>query len=110
MIIYLAQPYSINSDEKLREERYQVAVKKVAEYMNQGYNVFSPILNSHMPSVQYGLPCTFSYWENVDYEYISVCGEVWVLMLEGWKESVGVRKEIAFAEEKGIPVRYIKIE
>lgn len=107
MIIYLAQPYSINADETLREERYQVAVRKVAEYMNQGYNVFSPILNSHMPSVQYGLPCTWDYWERIDKEYLAVCGEVWVLCLPGWSESRGVQAELAYAEQIGLKIKYI---
>lgn len=108
MIIYLAQPYSINADAALREERYQVAVKKVAEYMNQGYNVFSPILNSHSPSVQYGLPCTWDFWQKVDREYIAICGEMWVLCLPDWDKSVGVKEEIEYANLIGIPVKYIE--
>lgn len=107
MIVYLAQPYSINADAALREQRYQVAVKKVAEYMNQGYNIFSPILNSHAPSVQYGLPFDWEYWERVDKEYIAVCGELWVLCLDGWKDSRGVKAEVAYAEQVGLKIKYI---
>ena len=109
MIIYLAQPYSINADENLREERYQIAVKMVAKFMNEGYNIFSPILNSHEPARQYGLPNTWEYWERVDKEYIAICGELWVLCLPGWLESKGVAAEIEYAEQIGIPIKYIEV-
>lgn len=108
MIIYLAQPYSINADESLKEERYQKGVKKVAELIKQGYNVISPILLSHEPSKQYDLPSDFDYWERVDKELILCCDEVWVLMLEEWESSKGIKAEVAFAKENGMTVKYIE--
>lgn len=108
MICYLAQPYSVNSDESIRERRYQYALKKVAEYMNQGYNVFSPILNSHMPAVQYGLPNNWEFWKKIDKEYIAVCGELWVLKMKDWDKSVGVEAELAYAMQIGLPITFIE--
>jgi len=108
LISYLAQPYSINSTPEIRERRYQYAVKKVAEFMNNGYNIFSPILNSHEPSVQHGLPCTWDFWSRIDKEYIAVCGEVLVLMMEGWQDSVGLNAEVEYAQQIGLPIKYIE--
>lgn len=108
MISYLGQPYSVNSDEVVRERRYKYAVKKVAEYLNQGYNVFSPILNSHAPAVEHSLPNTWSFWANIDKEYLALCGEMIVLKMDEWEKSVGLAAEIEYAKAIGIPIVYVE--
>jgi hypothetical protein len=39
---------------------------------------------------------------------LSRCDDLAVLCLPGWRESVGVRAGIVFAQEIGIPVRFIE--
>jgi hypothetical protein len=34
--------------------------------------------------------------------------EVWILKMDGWKESKGIEAEIALAEKLGLPVKYIE--
>jgi len=108
VISYMAQPYSINSTPEIRERRYKYAVKMVAKLLNEGYNVFSPILNSHEPSVQHSLPCTWDFWAKIDKEYIAVCGEVIVLMMDEWEQSVGLAAEVEYAKAIGLPIKYVE--
>jgi nucleoside 2-deoxyribosyltransferase len=105
MITYLASPYS-HPDQAVREERYRAACRVAAALLLAGQPVFSPIAHSH-PLVAYGLPADWSFWQRYDRELLARCDEVVVLMLAGWRESVGVREEIRIARELGKPVRYL---
>lgn len=104
-MIYLASPYS-HPDPAVREERYRAACHAAAALLLAGQPVFSPIAHSH-PLVDYGLPADWSFWQRYDRELLARCDEVVVLMLAGWRESVGVREEIRIARELGKPVRYL---
>lgn len=108
MIAYLASPYS-HPDLDIREERYRAACRAAAALLLAGRPVFSPIAHSH-PLVDYGLPADWSFWRRHDRELLARCDEVLVLMLAGWRESVGVREEIRIARELGKPVRFLAPE
>ena len=57
-----------------------------------------------------GLPGTWEFWAEQDRRQLELCDEVVVLMLPGWRESEGVRAEVALAEELGKSVRYADAE
>lgn len=105
--IYLASPY-YHKDPQIREERFKAVCKKAGELMNQGYFVYSPIAHSHPIACQCKLPKDWKFWEQYDVEYIKWVDEVWILMLPGWTESVGIKAEIGIAEEMDKLVRYVK--
>jgi len=71
--------------------------------------VFSPIVHSH-PLVAFALPTGWDFWERIDRAYLARCDEVVVLMLDGWRESAGVRAEIALAHDLGKPVRFLGVD
>lgn len=104
-MIYLASPYS-HPDAAVREHRFQMACRAAARLMRDGHTVFPPICHSH-PIAQYGLPTDWSFWERQDREHLARCDEVVVLLLDGCRESRGVRAEIRLAEALGKPVRYL---
>jgi hypothetical protein len=108
MIAYLASPYS-HPDQAVREERYRAACRAAAALLLAGQPVFSPIVHSHV-FVEHGLPGDWNFWRCFDGELLARCDEVVVLMLAGWRESVGVREEIRIARELGKPVRYLAPE
>jgi hypothetical protein len=60
--------------------------------------------------VAYGLPADWSFWQHYDRALLARCDEVLVLMLPGWRESIGVREELRLARELGKPVRYLAPE
>ena len=43
-------------------------------------------------------------------EYLKLANTVVVLKLDGWRESKGVKAEIAYAARHGIPVAYMEAD
>lgn len=103
---YIACPYS-HPDANVRAQRYAAVNKLSASMMNSGKYVFSPISHCHQMAEDHGLPTTWIFWEDYDRMMISKCNELIVLMLPGWRESLGVQSEILIADELGIPVIYL---
>lgn len=90
-------------------KRFEVACKATAKLMGQGKAVFSPIAHSHplADHMAHELRTDFDFWMTQDLPILRYAKELNVLMLDGWKESRGVTREIAYAESVGVPVRYI---
>jgi len=107
-VIYLASPYS-HPEVEVREQRFRDVCHVVVQLLQAGEIVFSPIAHSHA-LVEHGLPTDWPFWERVDRDHLARCDEVVVLMLEGWRESVGVAAEIRIAGELGKPVRCLAPE
>lgn len=103
-LVYLACPYS-NPDPQVMEARFEQANRLAAELISQGFKVFSPISHSH-PIHKYGLPASWEFWRDFDFTYLALSHTVIVLCLPGWKESVGVQAEIAFAVSNDLEVVY----
>ena len=104
-LIYLASPYSDPAPDVM-EARFDVVCEAAARLMRDGVNVFSPIAHTH-PIAQHGLPKDWTFWSQYDRLYLETCSELWVLMMEGWKESRGVAAEIAIMRLLEKPVRFI---
>lgn len=79
--------------------RYRRVSKATAILMERtGWNIFSPITHSHI--IPKWIPerlNTHTFWLNLDFDWISMCDEVWVFCQPGWQESYGVGKEIELA-------------
>jgi hypothetical protein len=80
-----------------------------AMLLGAGHVVFSPIVHSH-PLVEHGLSAGWKFWERFDHQHLERCDEVVVLLLDGWRESIGVQAEIRLARELSKPVRYVVLE
>ena len=104
-MIYLASPYS-DPDPLICEARFVAVCRAAAELMRKGANIFSPIAHTH-PIAQFGLPKGWEFWEQYDRLYLEACSELWVLMLDGWRESKGITGEIRIINELGKPVRCV---
>lgn len=104
MNIYLASPYS-HPDAKVRQQRFEAVCKKAAELMLAGHNVFSPVAHSHPISLHLGNSLENQFWLRQDITFlIKWADEMWVLTLDGWKESKGIEVETKVANRKGLPV------
>lgn len=53
------------------------------------------------------LPRGWDYWERYDRAMLEACDELWVLCLDGWEDSKGIKGEIAIMQEMGKPVHYV---
>jgi len=78
-VIYLCSVYSLNASASLMKKRYEYAMKRTAEFLKEGLVVFSPIAHCHELALRHGLPKTFSFWEQLDFGYISASESIWVL-------------------------------
>jgi hypothetical protein len=105
-IIYIATPYT-HAEDRVMEERYQRVTDYAAVLINSGSTVFSPITHCHSIRKRAELPTSWNFWKNYDLEFLSICSEIHVLMVDGWRESIGVKEEIEFAENNGVRVVYI---
>ncbi len=104
--IYLASPYS-HPDPQVREERFQEVNKAAAVLMQRGWVVYSPISHSHPIALAHDLPRGWTFWGRMDKAFIKHALLVAVLMLPGWRESVGIKAEMAIAREFNIPVVFL---
>ena len=107
-MIYLASPFT-HDDPAIRQQRFEAACRAAAALICRGQTVFSPIAHSYV-ICRYGVPLDWRFWQRHDRRYLEVCDEVVVLMLDGWRESVGVQAEIAIARELGKPITFFQAE
>jgi nucleoside 2-deoxyribosyltransferase len=90
----------------VRRQRFESACRAAAALIAQGKTVFSPIAHS-FGICAFGIPHDWAFWQRHDRRYLDVCDEVVVLMLDGWRESIGVQAEIGAARELGKPVTFL---
>lgn len=106
-MIYLASPY-FHPDPSIREKRFRDVCHVAAHFMRKGIYIFCPIAHTH-PIVESGdLPKGWDYWQEYDRQMLSVCSELWIVQLDGWKESVGIKGEIQIAREMGLSIKYVR--
>lgn len=89
------------------EQRYQEAVRIAAELISHGYNVVSPIVHNH-PLVKHGRQNTgWSDWKKWDLKLLDACRVMFIVKMEGWKESTGVREEWSHCAVNDYPVLFV---
>ncbi len=111
--IYLASPYS-HKDKQIEHDRWSRASAICAQIFATGkFYPYSPIAHSFC-LVQEGkkhfdldLSGSFEIWEAYDHAFMPKCDELWILQIEGWKESKGIKAEILMANELGLPIYYV---
>jgi len=104
MKIYLACPY-IHADRDVIESRVVKASKAAGYFMDKGDRVYSPIthghyINAHMDT-QEG---DHKFWLNQCYPDVVSAEAVYVLAIQGWNSSKGVRWEVETAFAFNVPV------
>lgn len=105
-LIYLASPYS-HEDTAIRDERFNIVCRVAARLMAQGHLIFSPIAHTHPIAMAGELPTGWDFWQKYDHAHLDAAAQVWVLRIDGWDRSTGVKAEIDYAMSKGKPVAYI---
>jgi hypothetical protein len=78
--------------------------------MRQGHKIFCPIAHSHPIEVigMGGKIMDGDFWLEQDFALLKHASELIVFKMDGWEQSSGVAREIKFAEEFDIPIRYIE--
>ena len=107
-IIYLASPYT-HEDNEVMLSRFEAAVDYVHQSLTDFpfYTIYSPVVHYHPLAERHLLPRDYEFWNKRNTDVICVAKELWVLALDGWKDSVGIKAEVEYAESLGIPISYI---
>ena len=100
-LIYLASPYS-DPDWKVERARFYAVCDAAVKMVAAGLRVYSPIAHTHPIAERAGLrgialPKGYEFWREFDERMIAACDELWILMLDDWDDSAGVRREVEFA-------------
>lgn len=107
-MIYLCSVYSTGADSDLMQKRYEYVSKRTAEFLKQGFTVFSPIVHCHLIANKYDIQKDWSFWRVHDLKYIDASNEVWVLMMPNYEQSKGMNAEIYYAKSIGMQVKFIE--
>ena len=72
--------------------------------MRTGQRVFSPVTHGHAIVMLAELPLTWEFWKSQCDPFLERMDELHVLMLDGWRYSVGVSYEIDVAAKRDVPI------
>ena len=101
-IIYLATKYTGEE-----EEAFIRANKTMANLIQWGHAVISPISMYHTMAVVHNVPGDYPYWEKVNKKLMTMCNELMVITSPGWETSQGIQDEIEFAKSLGIHPHWV---
>jgi hypothetical protein len=107
-MIYLASPYTADTQWE-KDDRAYLVCKAAAILKSQGMEVFSPIAHSHYIEKTGFFHGDNTYWLPFDFKFMHICECLYVLMLPGWEKSEGIKEEIDYAIELGLPIVYVKL-
>lgn len=107
--IYVASPYS-HPEEERRHDRYLQVMHYVMKLLQNREWCYSPIVHCHEMARIHFLSTDAMFWLDYNYAMLSQARELRVLCLPGWKDSVGVKGEIAFwRHAKHEPPKYVEV-
>jgi len=102
--VYLASPYR-HKDPQVMHRRFEQAISAMLHAWEIGYPAFAPIVYTHPISVC--LPWLPNQrYQSFDDRILAVADELWILQLDGWEQSEGLRHEEGLAKAMGKQVRY----
>lgn len=93
--IYIASPYT-HKESEVVHDRYMRVMYYTMKLLQNRQWCYSPIVHSHEMARLHSLPTDAIFWMDYNYAMLSQARELHVLCLPGWKESVGVKSEVAF--------------
>jgi hypothetical protein len=108
-IVYLACPYT-HPDPNVRRERFVSATTVAAILIGQGRIIYSPITMTHPIDLLLagdGKTLGSDYWVLFDEAFMDMCAEMFVIQIEGWRDSEGIRREMEYFKSQGKPIRFV---
>ena len=106
-MIYIASPYT-HPSASMRQQRYLAAQEYNAYLLSQRRIAYSPIAHCHPMAENHGMPTDIDYWRHFNAEMLRKASALHILMLEGWKESIGVQWEKHVAYTMLLPISHIE--
>lgn len=107
--VYLACPYTHVSKE-VRDERVELATLAAAKLMDRGFSVYSPITHGH--AIADHLPPATAeqhkFWMDQCAPFMHASHRLFLLPLQGWRMSRGVREELAAFRLAGKVIAFLQ--
>lgn len=106
-LVYLATPYS-HPDPAVVRSRLEAVHRLAALIELRGVlhvtsGIYNHLLLPHPPNT----PTDYEFWGSFSITLLKRCDWMVVFMQPGWRESVGVRDEISFAQHQGMWITYL---
>lgn len=102
-MIYLISPYTHPAGH-MRAQRFKRAKQACADLMRQGEQVFSPVVYGHYMEDACDLKMSHDYWMRFCLPFLAASSRAYVLTLEGWDLSKGIKEEVLLCDRMGKPV------
>ena len=108
MMIFVSGPYS-SSDPEVKKVRVKAIASACMKIMQDGNMAISPLTFglSLIEKSEQNLPDSYEFWDRFCREFVATADVMYVLDLEGWELSSGVKDEIAAAKKFNIPVKLV---
>lgn len=104
-MIYISSPYT-HSDKNIVKFRIDETKRFVFWLIQNGWHPISIPIHYHDMSSEYPFETTAEFWNNFCEPFLLQSNKMFVLMLDGWIQSVGVSHEINIAKNNNIPIIY----
>lgn len=107
-LIYLGSPYS-HKQTSIMHLRVSVTAHCMAHFRRSASELvlYSPIVQWSRVAFENDLPHDFETWKQHDFFMIRKSSALWVLTIDGWRESYGVQQEMEFAKDINTPIMYV---
>ena len=90
--------------------RSETVEQAAALAIKRGIPAFSPIAYTVPMAQKYQMPHSFPFWRQFDLAMLAPARTLVVLKIPGWQDSIGVREELAMADNFNIPVRFEEVQ
>lgn len=113
-VAYLALPYTgaygANCPRYRLEKSFRIANAVAARLMEGGEIVFSPISHSHpISNFMVYYEQDHDFWMAQNEPMMSMCNRIYVIKIDGWRKSSGVRLEIDWFKKHDLPIFLLDI-
>ena len=110
-MIFVSGPYSSTNPEE-KKTRVKAIASACIKIMQSGDMAISPLTFglSLIEKSEQDLPESYEFWDRFCREFVATADVMYVLDLEGWELSSGVKDEIAAAKACNIPVKLVHHE
>ena len=103
-LAYIAAPYSATSPEMMQLRANQAMAFSAWLWSRGICYPLSPVAMWHEAATRCDLPTDAASWTACNTAYFSACDVMYLLKLDGWRESVGVEMEMEWARAIRMPV------
>lgn len=105
-MIYVASPYSHVSPD-VQRSRFEAVRSYTAMLIHSGLTAFSPIVYAHEMAAAEGFKTDAKSWEQFNIGMLRVSSAMYVLCLQDWEQSIGVKQEIGIASILLLPTSFV---